>query len=144
MRRQASRDQRIRSDAFDLALFENSDVLERTYKAVQVQGCLACHAALNLGGNYTWSETKGNQIGQTSGSGPVSDAILRYPEFKAFAQNNPVGFLPQDQTHKARAWVSFDQPLGPAGNLNISVLQNYRLRYAVLGDREHSDVDPCR
>ena len=109
----------------DLKLTENSDALERTYKAVQVQGSWRAMPRLNLGGNYTWSETKGNQIGQTSGSGPVSDAILSYPEYKAFARNNPVGFLAQDQTHKARAWVSYDQPLGPAGNLNISVLQNY-------------------
>lgn len=109
----------------DLVLFENSDVLERTYKAVQLQGAWRVFPRLNLGGNYTYSETKGNQIGQTSGSGPVSDAILRYPEYKAFAQNNPVGYLPQDQKHKARAWASWDQPLGPAGNLNISVLQNY-------------------
>jgi outer membrane receptor protein involved in Fe transport len=109
----------------DLVLFENSDVLERTYKAVQLQGAWRVFPRLNLGGNYTYSETKGNQIGQTSGSGPVSDAILRYPEYKAFAQNNPVGYLAQDQKHKARAWASWDQPLGPAGNLNISVLQNY-------------------
>jgi hypothetical protein len=109
----------------DLVLFENSDVLERTYQAVQVQGAWRALPRLNLGGNFTYSETKGNQIGQTSGSGPVSDAVLRYPEYKAFAQNNPVGYLAQDQKYKARAWVSYDQPLGPAGNLNISVLQNY-------------------
>jgi hypothetical protein len=109
----------------DLALFENSDILERTYKAVQLQGAWRALPRLNLGGNYTWSETKGNQTGQTGGSGPISDAILAYPEYKAFAQNNPVGFLPQDQAHKARAWASWDQPLGPAGNLNISVLQNF-------------------
>ena len=109
----------------DLVLFENSDVLERTYKAIQLQGAWRVLPRLNLGGNYTYSETKGNQIGQTSGSGPVSDAILRYPEYKAFAQHNPVGYLAQDQKHKARAWASWDQPLGPAGNLNISVLQNY-------------------
>src|SRR6185503_514805 len=109
----------------DLTLIENSDALERTYKAVQIQGAWRVLPRLNLGGNYTYSETKGNQTGQTGGSGPISDAILSYPEYKAFAQNNPVGYLPQDQKHKARLWASYDQPLGPAGNLNISVLQNY-------------------
>jgi len=109
----------------DLRFVENTDVLERTYEAIQLQGAWRAFSRVSLGANYTYSETKGNQIGQTGGSGPISDAILRYPEYKAFAQHNPVGFLPQDQKHKGRAWVSYDQPIGPLGVLNFSILQNY-------------------
>jgi len=109
----------------DLRLTENSNALDRTYKAVQIQAAWHPLPRVNIGGNYTYSETKGNQIGQTSGSGPISDAVLSYPEYKAFAQNNPIGYLPQDEKHKARLWVGYDQPLGPAGSLNVSLLQNY-------------------
>ena len=110
---------------YDLQLIENTDsLLERTYQAVQVQGAYRLMQRFNLGANYTWSETRGNQTGQTAGSGPIADAIARYPEFKAFAQNNPVGFLPQDQTHKVRAFVSYDLPT-PVGRFNLSVLQRF-------------------
>jgi len=109
---------------FDLKVVENSDLLERTYDAVQLQGAYRIFNRIDLGGNYTWSETKGNQTGQTSGSGPIADAITSYPEYKAFAQNNPVGFLPQDQTHKVRAWASLDFPTF-VGDFNVSVLQRF-------------------
>lgn len=111
-------------NVYDLNLVENSDVLKRTYDAIQLQAAYRIGNRVNIGGNYTWSETKGNQTGQTGGSGPIADAILAYPELKAFEQHNPIGFLPQDQTHKIRAWVSYDQPT-PIGRFNFSVLQNY-------------------
>jgi outer membrane receptor protein involved in Fe transport len=110
---------------FQLKLIENSDELTREYDALQFQIAYRLMQRLNLGANYTWSETVGNHLGQTGGSGPVADeASFTYPEFKAFAQFNPIGFLPQDQTHKARVWVSWDQPT-PIGQFNFSVLQRF-------------------
>lgn len=112
---------------FQLKLTENTDELTREYDALQFQLAYRFFQRLNLGANYTWSETVGNQVGQTSGSGPIADetsAPFAYPELKQFAQFNPTGFLPQDQTHKVRAWLSWDQPT-PVGNFNFSVLQRF-------------------
>ncbi|HUP47962.1 MAG TPA: carboxypeptidase regulatory-like domain-containing protein [Thermoanaerobaculia bacterium] len=112
---------------YDLKLVENTNDLSRDYNAIQLQTAYRLFQRLHLGGNYTWSETRGNQVGQTGGSGPVADetsAPFAYPEFKAFAQFNPSGYLPQDQTHKVRAWVSWDQPT-PIGSFNFSVLQAF-------------------
>lgn len=111
-------------NSFDLGFIVNTDELERKYDALQLQAGYRMGERWNFGGNYTWSETRGNQTGQTGGSGPVADAVLAYPEFINFAQNNPVGYLPQDQTHKLRAWASVDFPTF-LGNFNVSVLQNY-------------------
>lgn len=111
-------------NVYDLKLVENTDVIERDYDAVQLQAAYRIFNRVNLGGNYTWSETKGNQVGQTGGSGPISEAILSYPEYKAFEAHNPVGFLDQDQTHKVRAYASVDFPTF-IGNFNVSVLQNF-------------------
>lgn len=44
---------------------------------------------------------------------------------RAFAQNNPTGALLADQEHRARVWLSFDQPLGDFGNLNVAALQRF-------------------
>jgi outer membrane receptor protein involved in Fe transport len=122
---------------FQLKLTENTDDLTREYDALQFQLAYRFFQRLNFGANYTWSETVGNQTGQTSGSGPVADetsAPFAYPELKAFDQFNPTGFLPQDQTHKVRAWLSWDQPT-PVGNFNFSVLQRFDsgTPYSALG-----------
>jgi outer membrane receptor protein involved in Fe transport len=116
----------ILTDQFlDVKTTENTNDLERTYQAIQTQASYRLLDRLNLGLSYTWSEARGNEVGETAGSGPVASAPNSYREYKAFAQNNPIGFLPNDQTHRVRAWASYDQPLGFLGDLNISVLQRF-------------------
>jgi outer membrane receptor protein involved in Fe transport len=102
-----------------------ADDLERTYDAIQLQASYRFTPRLNLGGNYTWSEAKGNTVGESTGLGPFADQIGSYVEYKNFERHNPSGFLPNDQTHKARLWISYDQPLGAFGALNFSVLERF-------------------
>jgi outer membrane receptor protein involved in Fe transport len=109
----------------DIATTENTNDIERTYQALQFQGGYRLMQRINLGASYTYSEAKGNEIGETTGSGPVASNPFSYREYKAFAQNNPTGFLGNDQTHRARVWASYDQPLGFLGNLNVSVLERF-------------------
>jgi outer membrane receptor protein involved in Fe transport len=130
----------------DLALLENSDNFQRDYKAVLLQGGYRLTPRLNFGANYTWSELKGNLQGETSGSGPVSGTAgpTYYPEFLNYGQSNPVGFLPEDQTHKARLWISFDQPT-PVGNFNFSLLQRLDsgTPYSIVGSIDVTREDGC-
>jgi hypothetical protein len=111
----------------DVTVIGNSDTWERTYKAIQLQASQRFFNRLQVGGSYTWSELRGNIEGETAGSGPVTTGgfIFQYPEYSGFAQNAPVGFLSGDQTHKLRAWAGMDFPLGPAGVLNVSVLERF-------------------
>lgn len=115
----------LAGEFLDYKVTGNTNDIERTYKAFQGQASYRLFNRLNLGMSYTYSEAKGNEIGETAGSGPVASTPNSYREYKAFAQNNPVGFLPNDQTHRARAWVSYDQALGFLGNLNISLLERF-------------------
>ncbi|HET8772923.1 MAG TPA: TonB-dependent receptor, partial [Thermoanaerobaculia bacterium] len=115
----------LAGEFLDFKTTGNTNDIERTYKAFQGQASYRLFNRLNLGLSYTYSEAKGNEIGETAGSGPVASTPNSYREYKAFAQNNPVGFLPNDQTHRARAWVSYDQALGFLGNLNISLLERF-------------------
>ncbi|MFZ2490291.1 MAG: carboxypeptidase regulatory-like domain-containing protein [Thermoanaerobaculia bacterium] len=115
---------------FDLGLVENTDELERTYDALQLQGNYRIGQRFAIGGNYTYSQTEGNTTGETSGSGPVPDATFQYPEYRSFAQANPAGPLSGlDQTHKLRLWGSYDLPT-PIGNFNFSVLERFDSGYA--------------
>ena len=109
----------------DLALVTNTDEFERTYNALQLQGQYRLLDRLNLGANYTLSYLEGNIVGETAGSGPVAPSTsLDYPEYTSFAANNPVGYLPQDQRHKLRAWAAYDLPTA-FGNFNFSVLERF-------------------
>jgi outer membrane receptor protein involved in Fe transport len=109
----------------DLGLVGNSDDFTRTYKAVLLQGSYRLFNRVNLGANYTYSKLRGNIEGETSGSGPVTaGGPGNYPEYTGFAQNNPIGYLAEDQRHKARAWASVDFPTF-VGLFNVSLLQSY-------------------
>ena len=109
----------------DLTLVTNSEDFTRNYRAVLLQGTYRLFNRLNIGGNYTWSKLEGNITGETGGSGPVTGAGENYyREFLGYANNNPIGLLPQDQTHKFRAWASFDIPT-PVGTFNLSALQRF-------------------
>ncbi|HEY0594149.1 MAG TPA: TonB-dependent receptor, partial [Thermoanaerobaculia bacterium] len=109
----------------DNQIYGNSNDIERTYQAVQFQGAYRFKQRFNFGGNYTWSQIEGNGEGENAGSGPVTDSLHFYPEYRDFIANHPTGPLASDQEHKARLWVSYDQPLGAFGNLNISVLERF-------------------
>ena len=115
----------LAGEFLDFGITGNTNDIVKKYKAVQTQASYRLFNKLNLGLNYTWSEATGNEIGETFGSGPSASIPNSYREYKNFAQNNPAGFLPNDQTHRARIWASYDQPLARLGNLNISVLQRF-------------------
>jgi outer membrane receptor protein involved in Fe transport len=109
----------------DIKTTTNTNELVRTYKAVQTQASYRPLPRLNLGLTYTWSEARGNDLGENAGSGPVASTPFSYREYKAYAQANPIGYLPNDETHRARLWAAWDQPLGTFGDLNISVLERF-------------------
>jgi outer membrane receptor protein involved in Fe transport len=125
-----------------------SNCLERSYQSFSIQGSYRFTDRLNLGGNYTWSEAKGNTIGESLGGGPGWDDVLSYTEYNSFAQNRPVGFLPNDQEHKARIWLGYDLPLGAFGNLNFSVLERFDSgtpfsAVATINTRNYVACHPC-
>jgi hypothetical protein len=115
----------VQGQTLDVRTTTNNNDVEKTYQAVSVQASYRITDRFNVGGNYTWSEQKGNEIGETTGGGPGSSTVNLYREYKAYERNNPIGFLPNDQEHKARIWVSYDQPLGAFGNLNFSLLERF-------------------
>lgn len=131
----------------DLKIVTNDNkFLSRKYNALQTQAQYRLFHRLNLGANYTYSTLKGNSIGENIGSGPITTGgyVFQYPEFNGFKQNNPVGFLPDDQTHKVRAWASFDQQT-LIGNFNFSVLERFDsgTPYSAIGTINTSSYIPA-
>src|SRR5207245_11289640 len=47
------------------------------------------------------------------------------PEYPAYAQRKPIGYLGQDQKHRARCWVGYSYPTGRFGEVGLTALQSY-------------------
>jgi hypothetical protein len=109
---------------FDLGVVVNTNDLERTYKALQTQVQYRFTPQLQVGGNYTLSQSRGNINGETSSDGPVTADQLSYPEYKDLSWNAPIGDLSIDQRHKLRLWANQAVRFGRFGRVDIGLLQN--------------------
>ena len=119
----------------DLGFIRNSNDFDRSYDAATVQFSYRPVERFSLGGNYTWSKLRGNVAQENAGSGPITEAKFNYPEYRAFDQNNPTGYLNADQRHKLRAWASYDLPTA-AGRWNFSLLERFdsATAYSAVGN----------
>ena len=102
----------------------------RTYQALELQMQWQ-PGRFSLGGNYTWSKLKGNDLGEGGGTATIRNnpGELFYPEYLLYAQRRPMGFLGQDRTHRVRAWAGY-QVHTPVGNFNLSALQSFDSGFA--------------
>lgn len=121
------------------SIINEDDETKRTYRALQVQGRWR-NRRLNLGGGYSWSRLRGNDEGEeltTASASPPRNLPLKlwYPELVGYARRRPVGYLSEDQRHRARLWASYDLPLG-GGNINVALLQSFDSgrAYSAVGD----------
>ncbi|MFI5165440.1 MAG: carboxypeptidase regulatory-like domain-containing protein [Thermoanaerobaculales bacterium] len=109
-------------NVYDMTYLENTNASKREYNGVHVSGEYRLTDALQLGGNYTWSTLKGNYGGETQG--PVF-GDLAYPEYKAYAQFNPVGYLSADQRHRLRVFGVYDLFNTKHNRLSVSLMETY-------------------
>jgi hypothetical protein len=98
--------------------------LERTYDGVYITGSYRIGDNLTLGGNYTWSQAKGNVIGETWNNGPIPVGI-NYPEAWEARWNMPSGYLAVDQTHRLRLWGSWDVFRTNWHRLNLGIVDSF-------------------
>jgi outer membrane receptor protein involved in Fe transport len=110
----------------DVAIVENTNDVERTYRGVQFQAAWRPRR-WNLGLNYTLSATRGNDEQESANNGTVGNTpgTISYPELRNYERRLPVGYLSTDQRHRARAWVGYELPMGAFGTINASVLQSF-------------------
>ncbi len=111
----------------DLKVIGNDNVLERKYDGVSLQASYRLNPAWTVAGNYTWSHSRGNYEGETSGSGPVSNTSnpYYYPEYSQQSWTNPKGDLSNDQRHRARVWVVWDILNSRSNTLSASLMESY-------------------
>ena len=105
----------------DVAWIINDDSnTARNYRAIQFQASWPFRRG-SIGGAYLWSKLRGNDDEEESAAiGPPRNLPLQlwYPELLGYPERRPVGYLQQDQRHRARFWMTYD-----AGPLSASLLQ---------------------
>ncbi|HEU4523369.1 MAG TPA: TonB-dependent receptor, partial [Thermoanaerobaculia bacterium] len=119
----------------DQGVIENSrGGLERDYRAVQLQANYRPWNRITVGGNYTWSELRGNVEGESASGATILTSNPDRPEYSGFEENNPVGWLGPDMRHRANIWLRYDMDTA-LGNFNLSLLQRYRsaLSHSAVG-----------
>jgi hypothetical protein len=111
----------------DLGLIVNSNWLKRQYDGVSVQGNFRLHDRWTIGGNYTWSHSYGNYVGEGAGPGPIATTNYPdyYPEYQDVKWAAPSGDLPIDQRHRGRVWVVWDAINSRHNSLSVSLMQSY-------------------
>ena len=109
----------------DLAVLINDDEnLSREYNGIQTQVNWN-PGRFNIGGGYTWSTLKGNDVPEGDGTAGVTNQFGQYyPEYLNYENRQPSGYLNGDQRHRLRAWIGYDIPF-PIGTLNATALQSY-------------------
>jgi Carboxypeptidase regulatory-like domain/TonB dependent receptor/TonB-dependent Receptor Plug Domain len=110
--------------AYDLKLIENTNDLSRHYRGMNLQ---ANYNGSNLafGGNYTLSRLSGNVDGEDVATGPLSNSLAMYPEYRQQAWTLPDGDLAADQRHRARLWTTYLLPWGrDVANVSFGVIQS--------------------
>ncbi|MBE3134116.1 MAG: TonB-dependent receptor, partial [Acidobacteria bacterium] len=110
---------------YNATIVKNTPDARRWYHAVTASASYR-FTEVTLGANYTLSYSKGNNDGENVGSGPTMAGINEYPEFKQEAWNWPVGYMMNDQRHKARVFASFLLPANPRfGDFSLGVVQRF-------------------
>ena len=106
--------------------FRNSDIAERDYLALQVQGDFRLRDNWTLAGHWTWEiDNDGNFVGENPGNPALDSRLGDYPEIFVAGRNNPTGRLPSHLEHKIRLWSHTTFDFGSAGALGLTVLGRY-------------------
>jgi hypothetical protein len=99
--------------------------LEREYFGIHTQARYRLTDRLTLAGVYTYSQLKGNIVGENATSGPLTVSPNTWPEYKAYSQNLSTGYLPSDQRHRLRAWAVYDILDTQHHSLSVSWMENF-------------------
>ncbi|HEV7238523.1 MAG TPA: TonB-dependent receptor [Thermoanaerobaculia bacterium] len=110
----------------DTTVWDNDSRAKRDYQGLALQADYRPTTRLTVGGNWTWSETKGNYEGEALNQ-PASGSVIGFRE-RAIdtAAAAPYGFLAQDIRHRANAYATYRFDFGRAGDLSTSGIVNYR------------------
>lgn len=116
--------QGVDAGCVDNIVYRNTNVPQRKYQAILLQGQFRIRSNWSVEGNYTHQlKNDGNyegEGGQAIGATPFGNR----PETQS-PRVNPKGRLAQFEEHKVRLWTIYSLDLGRAGTLGTGVIYRY-------------------
>ena len=111
---------------FSNTIFRNTDVLERNYDGLEVQGRYQVADNFLIDGSYSVQlKNEGNFEGEARNQPAISSAAFDYPEVTPENRYFPMGRLDSFQRHKVRVWGIYNLDLGTAGVVDIGGIWRY-------------------
>jgi len=111
---------------FDRRVYRNSDVPQRDYQALLLQGQYRVNNRLTVQGHWTvMLRDEGNFEGEATNQPGTSSIYGNYPEVFSADRNFPIGRFDDFQRHKVRLWATYNVPLGRFGSVDVSGLYRY-------------------
>jgi hypothetical protein len=110
----------------NISIYQNSDIPERNYQALQLIGRRVLTDRWDVNGNWTYQiENEGNFEGENTNQPGISSFFGDFPGFYVPERHFPSGRLNDFQEHKVRLWSTYHLDLGAAGRLASTLLGNY-------------------
>jgi hypothetical protein len=110
----------------DVVIWDNCPNCNRDYEAITVAADYRPSSRWDLGGNYTYSRTRGNYEGEASGQPAIGSIIGNYERTIFAPSAYPLGYLNSDIRHRARVWGNYRFDFGAGGQLTLGGLFTYR------------------
>lgn len=116
----------VPSATVDTTVWGNDPRANRDYQGLALVGDYRPTARLSVGGNWTWSRTRGNYEGEGTNT-PASGSVLgTYERGFPLEAGAPYGFLNPHITHRATGWGTYRWNFDRWGRLSTSAIVNYR------------------
>ena len=112
--------------SFTNQVFRNTDLLERSYEALEFLGHVQVMDNLVVDGSVTVQiNNEGNFTGEARNQPGISSRAFDYPEISPADRYYPSGRLPGFQRHKTRVWAIYNLDLQQHVAVNIAGLWRY-------------------
>lgn len=114
------------TNTLDKTIWDNSSLAARDYTAVTATWDYRPSARWNIGGNWTYSTTRGNYEGEGRNTPSSGSIIGTYPKSVNEQAAIPYGYLSDDIRHRVRAWGSYTFDFGRPGSLTLGSVGTYQ------------------
>ncbi len=111
------------SFSFDSRLWDNAGQATREYQAATLVADWRPSVKWGIGGNYTWSQTKGNY--DENHTHAIGTQIGNWVESRPESAAVPYGLLNTDITHRLRAWGNYRWNFDRAGQFVLGSVLTY-------------------
>ncbi|MGE0640746.1 MAG: carboxypeptidase regulatory-like domain-containing protein [Thermoanaerobaculia bacterium] len=110
----------------DNVRYENTDLPQRDYEALSLQGSYRPLSKLGIGWSWTHQlKNEGNYEGEGVNQPGVPSAFGDYPEVFRAERNFPTGRFNDFQEDKVRLWATWGLALGGFGNLDLGLIYRF-------------------